>query len=304
MRNFLTLSRPDSKKYIWIILLTHCVLLCNGCQKTVESLADLSVLRMELMAEFPVADMDVVIQNSHILGISVLNSTFNDLSEVDKGMKAREIALFAKSHYRSIDTIDQIWVQFVVRKTFVFFNYSETTGVFRFETRDMLPPNPADSTSPGNIVTSYNPALNQVDIYLKKNLQLTGKFPGNATLLPHFVIPCAGVAPRRLVPKSVTLDFTTSSKDRMFEDQPQLVIYLNQRKVFSERVQNTNVMGSDSEKSVNEFLSQEITYSQFLELTNGDKVKIALGAWNFELTPIQVKELQDMRKQTEEGTCR
>jgi hypothetical protein len=260
------------------------------------------VLRKELKEEFKAADINIVLQNSQ-LGISLLNSPFNDLGEPEKGMKAEEIALFAKNHYKSINTIDQIWVSFVVTKSFIFFHYSETSGVFRFETKDLQPLNTTSTAAPEKIVTSYNPDLNQVDVYLKKNLQLNGKFPGNVTLLPHFAIPCVGVAPRRAVPKSVILDFTTSSTKPMFKDHPQLTIYANRRQVFSGSVQNTNVMGSGSEKSVNEFLSQEITFSQFLEFTNGEKVRIALGVWEFDLTQSQSEELQDLRKQAEEGKC-
>jgi len=62
-------------------------------------------------------------------------------------------------------------------------------------------------------------------------------------------------------------------------------------------------MGSNAEKSVNEFISQEISYRQFLQLAGGKKAQIFLGPMEFELTAAQLKSLQSMRKCVEELRC-
>jgi hypothetical protein len=97
------------------VVLFFLLLLNAACRETVKSISELSALRDELIREYKHEDINVVIQNSNVLGITFSNSSFNDLSEQDRARKAREIDLFAKKHYISIDSIDTIWVSFYIQ---------------------------------------------------------------------------------------------------------------------------------------------------------------------------------------------
>jgi hypothetical protein len=53
-------------------------------------------------------------------------------------------------------------------------------------------------------------------------------------------------------------------------------------------------MGSDADGSVNEFLSQDMSYAQFLALADGKKAKITLGSREFQLTSENLQTLRNM----------
>jgi hypothetical protein len=288
-----------------IMLLSFSLLMGAGCREAVKSLSDLSALRSELMREYKEEDVEVVIQNSRVLGITFHNSAFNKLREAERGSKAREIALFAKRHYGPIDSVDKIWVAFVVTTNYIVFRYTDGLGTYLFEKSSLEPAaKPVEAGPQGDVIASYNPSLNQTLVYLRQNLRLSGDSQSNVMLLPHFILAGNNAkAPRLPVPESVTLDFTSYSDKRMFPDAPQLVIYADGRKVFYGTARLTKTLGSEAEKSVNEFLTQEISYSQFLPLTNCKKIRIALGSKQFELSGKQLAALQSMRKCVEELRC-
>ena len=294
-----------SNKQRALISIVCCSLLLNlSCKNTVESFSDLLALRTELIREYQAQDVGVVIQNSHVLGINLINSPINNLSELERENKAQEIALFAKNHYRSINGIDTIWVSFVISNVIIFFNYSSGIGTYVFEAKSLGHESRSSSDEAQGALASYNQETNQTTIYLKKSLQLNSEAGSTVMLFPHFAVPATGVtAPKLPIPGSVVLDFTTSSGKRMFSDSPPLVIRVDGQTVFSGKAKVTNVMGSDVEKSFNEFLTQEISYGQFLQITNGREVTLGLGPKEFKLTPEQLRALQDMRKCVEEANC-
>jgi hypothetical protein len=295
----------SNNHFALIILLSFSLLLSTSCKEAIKSLSDLSALRDELIREYKEQDIDVVVQNSHVLGITFNNSSFNNLREQERATKAQEIALFARNHYASINSIDKIWVSFVISKNYIIFHYNDGLGTYLFEKRNLKPAGTPDDVGPqGDVIASYNPSSNRTDVYLKKNLQLYSDARSNVMLLPHFILAGDNVrAPQKVVPESVALDFTAYSDKRMFPDAPALDIYVDGQKVFAGKARLTNVMGSNAEKSVNEFLSQEISYRQFLQLTDGKRVQINLGPKKFELTVEQLEALQSMRRCVEDLRC-
>lgn len=288
-----------------LISLLCCSLFLNlSCKNTVESFSDLYALRTELIREYGAKDVGVVIHNSHVLGISLINSSINNLSEQERGSKAQEIALFAKNHYRSIRSIDTIWVSFVIANFVIFFNFNSSIGTYVFETETLRAEGQPNTDDAQEAVSAYNQETNQTTIYLKKNLQLNTKAGSNVMLSPHFAVPASGVtAPKLPIPEYVVLDFTTSSAKKMFGNNPSLLIRVDGQTVYSGKARVTNVMGSDAEKSVNEFLTQEISYSRFLQVTNGKEVTIGLGAEEFKLTTEQIRALQNMRNCVTGANC-
>jgi hypothetical protein len=291
-------------KYFLIIPLGLFLLLSTSCKDTIKSLSDLSVLRNELIKEYKEQNINVVIQNSNVLGISFINSSFNNIGEQERAYKAKEIALFAMKKYPSIASVERIWVSFVKAKSYIIFHSSEGLGTYLFEKNKLAPRALTNESRQQGAVSSYNSSLNLTDVYLRQNLQLYSDPRSGITLSPHFTTAGDNVtAPKAIIPESVVLEFSTYSDKRMFKDSPKLFIYADGQRVFSGTAQLNNVMGSDAEKSVNEFLSQEISYSQFVQLTNGRRVKITLGQREFELRGEDLEALRSLRRCAEELKC-
>ncbi|HEY0320786.1 MAG TPA: hypothetical protein VGC66_07535 [Pyrinomonadaceae bacterium] len=255
-----------------------------------------------MIQEFKEKDINVVVQGSHVLGISFINSSFNKWGELDRAEKAREIALFAIKHYAAIASINQIRVGFVAAKNYIVFNYSQTLGAYSFNKSDLE--NPTESKVQGLVNTLYNPSSNQTSVYLNRNLQVYSGRDGGIMMLPYFVVPGNNVsAPRIITPRTAMMDFSTTSTKRMLPDNPPFVLYVDDEKVFSGKARTTSVLGSEGEKSFNEFATQEIPYSQFVQLTNGKKVKIMLGAKELELSGASLEALRTMRRCIEQLKC-
>jgi hypothetical protein len=111
----------------------------TGCSSAlVQDVQNLMPLRDSLVATYHVDDVNLVVQNGHALGISFVNSPFNDLPSTAKKPKAREIAQFAAKHYASIDHIDEIWVGFVVDKQYIIMHYTNSLDTYFFKKVELL----------------------------------------------------------------------------------------------------------------------------------------------------------------------
>src|ERR1700737_3000531 len=76
------------------------VVTLSGCGKEfIKSLGDMARLRAELIKEFHDQDINVVVQNSTVLGVTFINSKLNDQSSTKRLERARETAVFIKRHY-------------------------------------------------------------------------------------------------------------------------------------------------------------------------------------------------------------
>lgn len=290
------------KTQLIIALLCLSLLLCAGCSETFKALTDLARLRNDLMKQYNERDINVTVQNSHVLGISFINSSFNKLGEAEREEKAREIALFAKDHYAAMSAIDTIWVSFVDAKNYIVFHYSTIIGSYVFNKNGLAPSNNNGGRSV--LSSSFDPSRNQTTVYLSQNLQVYSERDGGIMLFPHFVVSGNDAsAPKLAKPKVVSLDFSSNSAKRMFPNNPKLVIYVDDEPLFSGTARTTNVMGSDAEKSFNEFLTQDISYDQFTRLADARSAKFILGTKEFELKPSHIGALRAMRSCIEELKC-
>jgi hypothetical protein len=279
-----------------------------SCKQAIKSLADLTTLRNELMKQYNEHDVNVTvqnIQNSHVLGIVFVNSSIAKLGEYERGAKAREIALFAKAHYSSIAAIDRIWVSFVESESYIVFHYSRSLGTYLFEKRELTAEVANNEVAQGVVTASYNAELNETTVYLNKNLQVYSAGRTSIALFPHFTVPGVNASPERIPrPKSVALDFTSTSDHRLFPDNPALGIYVDNRRIFYGPAGTTNVFGSEAAKSLNEAISQEISYDQFVRVAEGHQVNLLLGPLAFSLTPEHLEALRAMKRCVEEVRCR
>ena len=113
----------SNKSGLILILLTlGFVLLEAGCAK----LKDLAPLRDQLIKQYHQQNVEVTLTNGNVLDIGFINSEFNALGAEQKEAKAREIAIFAKGHYASIEGIDTVRIAFVTRNSYVVINLEST----------------------------------------------------------------------------------------------------------------------------------------------------------------------------------
>jgi hypothetical protein len=282
------------------------LLLSLSCSKeAMKSLIDLTALQHELMKEYNEDEVDVSLQSPNYLRIVFVNSRLAGLGEQERGAKAREIALFAKAHYSSIEAIDGIWVSFVDTETYFVFRNTRSRAGYRFDKNKLTNEVVGSAATRGVVTASYNPELNETTVYLNKNLQVYSAGRTSIALFPHFTVPGSSASPERIpLPKSVALDFTTTSDHRLFPDNPALGIYVDTRRIFYGPAGTTNVFGSEAAKSLNEAISQEITYDQFVQVAEGHQVNLLLGSLAFSLTPEHLEALRAMKRCVEEVRCK
>lgn len=98
-----------------------------------KSFTDLFTLKDKMEKEFGLSDIRVIIQNNTTIGISLINSPFNELKRGAKIEQARKIKTFVAKNYESIKDIDMIWVSFVVHKKYFFIvNFTNSLDTFFF----------------------------------------------------------------------------------------------------------------------------------------------------------------------------
>jgi hypothetical protein len=129
-------SSPPARLATILAITLFFLTACNSA--FVQDVQNLMPLRDSLVATYHVDDVNLVVQNGHALGISFINSPFNDLPSTAKEPKAREIAQFAAKHYESIDHIDEIWVGFVVDKQYIIMHYTNNFDTYFFKKAELL----------------------------------------------------------------------------------------------------------------------------------------------------------------------
>ena len=279
-----------------LIFILAGVLIClnSGCSKeTRKILTDLSALREELIKEYKTEDINLTVQNSRILRISFVNTAFNQLDQPGQQSKAREVALFAKARYRSINSMDGISVTFLVQKDYIIFHYTKGLATFFFETRRL------GNESSGPVIATYNAPSETTDVYLAENLKLYSVDGGGLVVRVHFACPGRKVSE----PEAVDLDFSTDSRKKMFEDDPRLVIVSDGQVVFSGKARLVSTTGFEFAGAVDQSLAGKIPYQQFVKLAEGRNVTVIIGTYKFELTNEQLAALKAMKRCVATGGC-
>jgi len=116
----------------WFILF---FILLTGCsQESFQSFKGLFPLRDKLVQQFDEQNVRVTIQNGNTVGVSFINSSFNNLSQQEKKLKAQQVAVFVKDNYDAIENIENIWISFVIHKRYLFLvNYTNNLATFFFD---------------------------------------------------------------------------------------------------------------------------------------------------------------------------
>jgi hypothetical protein len=110
------------------------ILLAGCSQESFQSFKGLFPLRDKLVQQFDERNVRITIQNGNTVGVSFINSSFNNLSQQEKELKAQEVAVFVKDNYDAIENIDNIWISFIIHKKYLFLvNYTNSLATFFFD---------------------------------------------------------------------------------------------------------------------------------------------------------------------------
>ena len=111
-----------------VILLSLFSLLAFGCSK--EDLADfkgLFPLRKAIIEQCDVKDVNVTLQNGHCIGVSFINSKYNDESQEAQNEVRKKTLEIISRHYSDKDKIDRAWIAFVIHKRrYLVINYTNS----------------------------------------------------------------------------------------------------------------------------------------------------------------------------------
>lgn len=280
------------------LILVLALLLISSCSpETRKALGDLAALRDQLIKEFKQKDANLSLLNSNILKISFINSGFNELGVQQQSEKARQIAFFAKEHYSSINRVDEIWVSFVVYRNYLIFHYTDNLATYRFLKSELGTSTVSSAGSKRAIVVSDNSLAGRRDIYLAKNLEVHRSAQGAIMLFVH----CNIEGNQMKLPANVALEFSTSSRKKIFTDNPALKISAGNQTLFAGQAKLTDTMGTEG--SITQNVSADIPYTRFARLTEENNVTIRLGPTSFELKEDQRQILKQMKRCVEESKC-
>jgi hypothetical protein len=101
-----------------------------GCSKEfTDNFKQLFPLRSAVMEEFDVKEVRVTIQNGNCIGVSFVNSKYNDEPEaIQNSVRQRTLELIS-ANYPNNDKIKMAWIAFVIHKKYFFvFNYTNSTN--------------------------------------------------------------------------------------------------------------------------------------------------------------------------------
>jgi len=270
----------------------------SACSGLVKSLTDLTKLQAELIKEFHDQNVNVVIQNSTLLGITFINSKLNNETDVKRQERAQATASFVKTHYAGMAGIERIWVAFVAYETrFLIVNYTRTIDGYIFNKNGSLVRPPAlyderlGSQPDDEPRASYNPSNNQTGVHITA-LQLSGNMNEGLVLVPDLTLSGDARPPRKatIVLLSVKLTFASYAPTKTFKTDVPFVIIADGKTIYTATAHNT----STTTDGGNEFLVVAIPFPRFLAMAQAEEAALRLGNKRFPLTDKQLAALRNM----------
>jgi hypothetical protein len=290
----LRISFPPSLTVLLSLLI--CLATLPGCGNGfVSSLADLARLRANLINEFHDSDVQVLIRNATVLSVTFVNSPLNDESSGPLRMeRAQKTASFVQTHYAAIDRIERMWVSFVAAETHFFvFTYSRSVDAFPFDGRGTLMTlsgQPLQSEGEDRAHAVYNASRDETDVQITR-LQLSGNLDEGLALAPHFILQGHVTDGHPAIPPAkVVFDFASFASEKIFKKDVSFAIIGDSKTVFDGKASNS----SKETEGGNEFLSVELSFDQFSEMTHAAKVVLRLGDTEYPLNASQLEQLRKM----------
>jgi len=110
----------------------------NGCSEMRDQFSSMLELQSKLSKKYDHKYISINIKNNEFLGVSFVNSRFNELNAYDMKVKAKEIALFTASTLDENSTIKNIAVSFTIHeKKFLIVSYTNSLNTFYFESAQL-----------------------------------------------------------------------------------------------------------------------------------------------------------------------
>ncbi len=286
--------------FAFIVIALQLVALNSGCsQQAAESSPDLIALRGKLIKQYGHEDISVVILNSNILSVSLVNSPFNELGEFDRQKKAQAIAVFVSNNFGPMNKVESVLVSFVTSETYIFIFQHDEGRTYQFDKNYLL--NAGVLVKPAEAFVraraSYLEAQNKTVVDVN-NLQLYGDLNKGLILVPSFT-----VQGKKIVrPEWVDLEFASYEDRRTFASNRRIAIVVDNKSVDSGNARFIST-GKTAEGYVSEFLSHSITYEQFLQVVNGQEVELKLGPKVIRLTPEHLRLLRELKACVDASNC-
>lgn len=112
------------------------VLVClSGCLKEFkDQFKDLFQLRDDIIKEFDVENVKVVIQNDSCIGVSFINTKYNDESEARQEEVRQKTLELIDANYPKDGKITKAWISFMKHKRYIFgFNVTNAMNTQSYE---------------------------------------------------------------------------------------------------------------------------------------------------------------------------
>lgn len=293
-------SRRAKNRLTPALLLGCALALAPACSKQMwKSLAEMRALRDALAREFGVQEVAVT-ANPEAVVVTFFNSRFNEVGDAERAKKGRDIAVFVKKNYAAAGRSRIIMVAFAVSQSYLnFFHRSEVLAVYPFEVAALGDYDPlTEPRSRGATAgASYNKWQNQTTVAVN-HLTLRGDLNDGLILIPTFTV--AGERVRE--PRWVDLEFGSFSKREIFTRDRRIEIHVDGEKLLAGDARLIS-SGKSEAGAVTEFVSQRLTYQQFLRLAVGREVRIRLGGAEVELTPEHLASLREMKTCVDNSKC-
>jgi hypothetical protein len=126
---------PDVNKRLRIILLILLVGVVGCSKESREILADLQTLSQDVAKEFGESQPNVN-RTIDTITLTFINPTFVSFDATQKAAKAKEIATFAKTHYKGIESCKTINIVVVKQTNYLVIKFGSSEP-FRFEKNEL-----------------------------------------------------------------------------------------------------------------------------------------------------------------------
>jgi len=129
------LHHPSLK---WMLAALVCLPLLSCTQDMRDGIRETFAIQQAVMHEFELPSVKVHIQNGRELGLTLENSRFNELTPEQRRVQAIKVARFARSKLDKLNSIETIWVKYVLyEKKYLIVDYTETLETFYFRVPEL-----------------------------------------------------------------------------------------------------------------------------------------------------------------------
>ena len=279
------------------------LLAASGCS-TIHSLGALNALREQLMRKYH-DEVIVNLQNSQYLNVVFVNSPLNDQDPSKRLERAQDTARFVALNYEGIKSVEQVWISFMISETrLIIVHYNRIIDSFGFDRNGASVEaetirNDAevydesrkekDARAP---IANYIAATNETEISLTR-IQLEGNMNHGVALVPHFKVSgdARSLGTATQPPQYVVFDFASYTDKPVFDGNPPLEIYCDERLALKGQAQLVPATEAGTNESIAQFLTVQVSFKLLRRMGRSRHVRVVLGSKQFQLLPDDITAL-------------